>query len=321
MIGLRAIKDREYLPKKQFVSMVVVGMLSLSKILIMNAGVLKQLNSTLSKDTPYIRPSREYTIPGYHADMQYCDRNEKYLRPTLFCNSHAPEIVALAHHLGAFDLSEYDFAVAAHEFAKRQLKLEIMALDGVEETLACGTGTCLQINSVFVALCRAAGIKARYKLFSARQTAAMYDDVYDAMAQHWYDALGFFSLEADIEVYIDGQWLLANVAPIPDRQAAMGSPISKLGEGSLGNWFEAVPGTLMGSESLPFGIGLLSRLLMRVAPSSVNKINVNLTRQRDKGATILSQAGGEERYDAQIREKRTKMPTLELIADTNIVFR
>ena len=127
-------------------------------------------------------PPREYAIPGYPGDMQYCDSNEKYLRPTLFCNLHAPEIVALAHRLGAFATSDYDFAVATHEFTKRQLKLEIMALDRVGDTLARGTGTCLQINSVFVALCRAAGIKARYKLFSVRQTAAMYDDVYDALA-------------------------------------------------------------------------------------------------------------------------------------------
>lgn len=321
MVGLRAIKEREYIPTKQFVQMVVRGAFSLAKVLVTQGGALKNVNLALSQDEQYVRPPRSYALPEYHSSMEYCTADEKYLRPTLFCNSHAPEIVALAHQLGAFSKPDYDFAVAAHEFTKRHLKLEIMPLDDVTPTLHRGTGTCLQINSVFVALCRAAGIKARYTIFSARQSAAMYHDVYNAMVRQWYDALGFFSIEADVEVYVDGQWMLANVGPTPARQAAMGSPITRLGEGSIGNWFEAVPGTVWRSESLPYGIGLLSRLLLFLAPGSVNKLNVNITKQREKGRLILEQAGGEDRYDARIRAQRSKMPRMELAEEINVHFR
>jgi hypothetical protein len=320
MVGLGVMKDREYVPKTAFVRMVVSGSYSLAKVVAVNAGTMKQLNAAQGTTEFYVRPVRAYTLPAFRDDMSYYRGDDKYRRPTLFCDPHAPEIVALAHALGAFDKPAIDFVEAAHEFVKRNIFLEIMAMDGVAETLKRGTGTCLQINSVFAALCRAAGIKARYKLFSARPTAAMYDDVYDTMAQQWYDALGFFSLETDIEVYLDGQWMLANVAPVPARQAAMGSPITHLGEGSIGNWFEAVPGTIMVTESLPYGIGLLLRLLVRLASGSVNKVNVNLVHQRETGAEIIARAGSEMQYDAHIRKRRCTTPELELSYDKNIKF-
>jgi len=321
MVGLRDMKERGYIPTKQFVQMVIRGTFSLAKILATRAGALKNVNQALPREEQYVRPPRRYLLPEYRPGMDCCAVDEKYLRPTLFCDPHAPEVVALAHQLGAFSKSDYEFARAAHEFVKRNILLEIMPLDGVASTLRRGTGTCLQINSVFVALCRAAGIKARYKIFSARQSAAMYNDIYDAMVRQWYDALGFFSIEADVEVYVDGTWMLANVGPTPARQAAMGSPITTLGEGSIGNWFEAVPGTVWRSESLPLGIGLLSRLLLFLAPGSVNKLNVNIIRQREKGEVIIAQAGGEERYDARIRAQRSKLPRMELAKEINVHFR
>ena len=59
--------------------------------------------------------------------MKYCNSNEKYLRPTLYCNSHSPEVIALANKLGAYNKSDKDFAKAAFDFAKR--KKFIMQID------------------------------------------------------------------------------------------------------------------------------------------------------------------------------------------------
>ena len=46
------------------------------------------------------------------------------------------------------------------------MTLEIAPIDGVAETLRRGTGTCFDLITVFIALCRAAGIPARYKIYS-----------------------------------------------------------------------------------------------------------------------------------------------------------
>jgi hypothetical protein len=133
------------------------------------------------------------------------------------------------------------------------------------------------------------------------------------MMQQWYDALGYFSIEGDVQVCIDGEWIPANAAPTPERQAAMGSPITRFGESAIGVWFEAIPGTIMITESLPYGVGVLSRVLMRIAPGTVNTVNVNIQQQIARGRDIIARAGGEAAYDEQARTKKVpKMPTVEL---------
>ena len=99
------------------------------------------------------------------------------MRPTLYCNCRAPEIIAMANHLRAFKKSDYEFAETAFEFVKRKIILEMIPMDDVVNVLKRGTGTCLHEISLFIALCRAAGIKARYKLYAL------------TMIQQWYDAL------------------------------------------------------------------------------------------------------------------------------------
>lgn len=320
MVSLREIRDREYFPNRVFIKMLTVGAFSLAKTLLTNLGDLKKLRTSDSLEEKYVRPRRRYEIPEYKDGMKYCDSDEKYLRPTLYCNSKAPEIIALANHLGAFKKSDYEFAEAAFEFAKRNLILEILPMDDVTDTLRRGTGTCLHINSVFAALCRAAGIRARYKLFAAVESQSMYEEVYDDMMRRWYDALGYFSLEGEIEVYIDGKWLPAHAGPTPERQAAMGIPITRFGESSMGLWFKPIPGTMFITESLPYGIGLITSALMLIAPKTVERININIIKQIEKGRRILEEMG-EENYDREARKRYSKMlPDIFLERRKEIVF-
>jgi len=321
MISLREMKEREYIPNRTFLKMIISGGFSLAKVLLTSLGELDKLRESKEIGEPYVRPKRKYEIPKYKPGMKYCDSDEKYLRPTLYCNCRAPEIIAMANHLGAFKKSDYEFAETAFEFCKRNLILEIMPMDGVVETLKRGTGTCLQINSVFAALCRAAGIKARYKLFAAIESQSMYEEIYDPMMRRWYDALGYFSLEGDIEVYVDGKWVVAHAGPTPERQAAMGVPITKFGEESIGVWFDAIPGTMFKSESLPYGVGLLSRALMKLAPATVERINKNILKQIEKGKKILERMG-EKEYDEEVRKRfHMKIPKVSIEKSEKIIFK
>jgi hypothetical protein len=279
------------------------GALSVSKVLLTSAGSLRRLRVTSGSELRYVRPARRYELPSYVHGMQVCRSRERYLRPTRFCDSRAPEVVALAHALGAYALPDQSFAQAAFSFAKEQLVLEIGPIDGVVETLRRGSGTCFQLISVFIALCRAAGIPARYKIFATGMIDAWRDGMIDVdpLLKKWYDSLGYFLLEGEGEAYVDGRWVVAHVGPTAERQAAAGIPITRFGEDALGVWFTAVPGTIMHLEALPPGLAMGSRLLYTIAPGSMERVNVSVQKQIEQGRQVLQEAGGLRAYDRQAR--------------------
>ncbi len=314
MASLREIKEKEYIPQRTYLKLMIGGALSLSKTLITNLRDLKKVRNITSHEERYVRPRRKYEMPEYRDDMKYCKSNEKYLRPTLYCNPHTPEVIALANELGAFKKSDREYVEAAFEFVKRDMTLEILPMDGVEATIRRGTGTCFHQISAFIALCRAAGIKARYKMFAMNMIKAWYDATVkvDPLVKKWYDSMGYFMIEGEGEAYVDGKWVVAHVGPTSERQAAGGVPITKFGEDSLGKWFFALPGTIMYMESIPYGLGGATRLLKKIAPGSMERINASILRQIEMGRQILEEAGGETAYDKKLRKKIPKTPKMEL---------
>lgn len=288
----------------------IKGVIALGFVILTNLGKLKTLSKE-GKRISYVRPPRRYDILKYREGMRVCESNEKYLRPTIYCNYRVPEVIALANELGAFEKSDYEYAKSVFEFVKRNIILEFLPMDDVRDTLLRGTGTCIHKISLFIALCRAGGIKARYKLYAPVFTEAWYDHLIgtDPLAQQWYNAMGYFLLHGEGEVYIDGKWIVADVAPTPERQAAQGIPITKFGEDSIGTWFYAVPGTIMKVESLSsLGIGArmlgpLSKIFMeRIARVPFTRINKSIVEQVEKGRKILDEIG-EEEYDRKARER------------------
>jgi hypothetical protein len=239
--------------------------------------------------------------------MKSCISEEKYLRPTLFCNCRASEIIALAHQLGAYQKTEREFAEAAFEFAKRKVILEIIPLDDVDRIVHRGTGTCLHKISVFIALCRAAGIPARYKFFALTILDNFLAPALDhaPLMKQWSDAMGYFLLHGAGEVYIEGKWINADVGAEPQRQASSWMPITKLGEDAAGLWLFPIPGTTLLRESIPLGLGIPSKILMNhLVPNSVAGINIGILEQIEKGKKIIEEAGGEAAYDAEARRRR-----------------
>jgi len=289
--------------QRTYARLMLRGVLSVSKLLVTSAGDVKRLRQPRPSEERYVRPPRRYDLPPYSDGMQICRSNERYLRPTRYCNSRAPEVIALAHSLGAYQKPDHEFARAAFEFAKEKMVLEILPIGDVEETLRRGTGTCFGLISVFIALCRAAGIPARYKIYATNMIEAWRDAVIDVdpLVKKWYDMLGYFLLEGEGEAYVDGRWVVAHVGPTAERQASAGIPITRFGEDSLGIWFFARPGTIMRLESLPLGLAGGTRLLQMIAPGSMERVNVSIQRQIKRGRQILAEAGGVPAYDERAR--------------------
>lgn len=323
MTFLREMKDKGYIPQKTYMKMMMGGTLSLSKTLLLNMSELKKLRTIPDTEERYVRPKREYNIPKFNKNMKFYESNEKYLRPTLYCNPSDPEVIALANKLGAFKKSDKEFAEAAFHLVKEKMTLEILPMNEVGETFRRGTGTCFHLITAFIALCRSAGIKARYKIFAINMIKAWYDAVVEAdpLVKKWYDSMGYFMLEGEGEAYIDGKWVVAHVGPKAERQAAAGIPITKFGEDSIGNWFFAIPGTMMFMESIPYGFSGSTKLLKIIAPGSMERVNISILKQIEKGRQIIREAGGLEAYDRKARsEKGPKKPVMEIKKHEKIIF-
>lgn len=323
MLTPKDIKDKGLIPQKPQFRMMVGGGLALTKTLLLNLGDLKKLRVIPKDADRYKRPDRPYLLPPFDSSMKHCTSNEKYLRPTLWCDPTEPEVIALAHQLGAYQKSDKEFAEAAFEFVKEKMTLEILPFNGVSETIRRGTGTCIHLISVFIALCRAAGIKARYKMFAMNMIQAWYDTTVniDPLIKKWYDSMGYFMIEGEGEAYIDGKWVVAHVGPRAERQAAGGIPVTKFGEDSLGTWFFAIPGSIMYIESIPLGLGGALQFLNKLAPGSMERVNISIQKQIEKGQEIIKNAGGIDLYNLNTRKKKGPVtPELTLQGQEQIVF-
>jgi hypothetical protein len=185
--------------------------------------------------------------------------------------------------------------------------LEFLGQNSVSETLKRGTGTCYHLMSVWIALCRAAGIKARYKTFKMRVPEQVMivteTTVGDTTAIDMFDTGG--TPEGEGEAYIDGKWEVAHLAFRPEIAAAGGLPVTRFGEDAIGNSFILVPGTIRRFESISLRFAVLSKVVTWLAPASMERANAFFhTQALPVGKKILEAAGGIEAYDQNIRRMR-----------------
>jgi hypothetical protein len=277
----------------------------------------------MGPDEPrYVRPPRKYEFPEYREGMPHCTSNEKHLRPTRWCNPREPEVIAMANELGAYELSDYEFADAAFWFVKTKLVAEMLPLDSVSATLKRGTGTCYHLISVWIALCRAAGIKARYKTFKMMLPDEVLGQEMTEQQAMTADMFNTGTPEAEGEVYIDGKWLVGHVAMRPEILARVGLPIPKLGEDAIGLTFTLVPGTIKRFESIPLRLGIAVKALMWLAPAAMERANILIqTEILPPGRGIIEEAGSVEAYDRKAREKlKRSSQTVELEDSEALVF-
>ncbi|MGZ4936730.1 MAG: transglutaminase-like domain-containing protein, partial [Halobacteriota archaeon] len=158
--------NQESLPSQEARKPTELALGPIIRKMLANPAALKKMRTMGPDEERYIRPPWPYDLPEYRHGMPHCTSSEKYLRPTRYCNPREPLVIAMANELGAYELSDWEFAEAAYWFVKTKFIAEFMPLNSVTDSLRRGTGTCFHMNSVWIALCRAAGIKARYKTFN-----------------------------------------------------------------------------------------------------------------------------------------------------------
>jgi len=286
--------------------------LTFARMLLANPAALKKLMVMGPDEERYVRPPREYELPPFRESMRYCTSNEKYLRPTRWCNPREPEVIALANELGAYELSDYKFAEAAYWFVKTKFVVEFVPLNSVSATLKRGTGTCYHLTSVWIALCRAAGIRARYKTFMMMLPDEMMNLEVSEGEAMTADMFNTGVREGEGEVCIDGKWLVGHVAMRPEIYARAGLPIPKFGEDAIGLTFKLIPGTMEHLESVPLMRGITMRAQSWLAPVLMERASLAIKNTLPIGREIIEEAGGIEAYDQNARERRELVPTEEI---------
>ena len=276
----------------------------------------------MNPDERYVRPQKEYNIPPFHKDMRYCTSNEPYLRPTRWCNPREAAVIAVANELGAYKLSDREYAEASFWFIKNKMMVEFCPMDGAGATLQRGTGTCWHLINVFVALCRAAGIKARYKTYVLKLTEEILDSAQDDRARLVHALFDFGGTsEGEGEAYVDGKWVVAHVAMRPELYANVGLPITKFGEDSINFTLKALPGTIRRFESIPFGLGIGLKVGMKFLSLPMEQANIYIQKRYQSGRKIIEEAGGVDVYDRNARIKWGPSTLMtELKNDDALVF-
>jgi transglutaminase-like putative cysteine protease len=320
---LRDFLDKGYIMPWKMLKITMGSLPFLLKVLVRHPIYLIKSNVESKNLKEDYYPKRTYEIPEYKPTMKYVRSNEKYLRPTHLCNPYAKEIIAMANKLGAFKKSDREYVESAFKFVKNNIKLAFVGMDREVDTLRRGSGTCIQQLSLLIALCRAAGIKARYRLYSLAVVEPIYQNqvAISPLMKEWYDAIGTFMLHGDAEIYVDGRWIIADPTYSPEYEAALGLPLAKLGDSPFGVWNYPVEGTIMTLEGLPYGIAFGWNFMVNwLAPGERLKINKNLDKAREIGRKILRRETP-TKYDIKVREKyKMKIPKVTLRRSPNLVF-
>ncbi|MGZ4948852.1 MAG: transglutaminase-like domain-containing protein [Halobacteriota archaeon] len=291
--------------------------LSMVKMLLKNPSMLKKLRRMDPDEERYIAPPRAYELPEYHKGMKYSTSKEPYARATRWCNPREPLVVALAHELGAYELSDYEFAEAAYWWMKTKMWFAVTSFDGPSATLRRGSGMCFHYINTYIALCRCAGIKCRYKGYQMKLRESFFD--VDESIGGVFPKDGAIG-EAEAELYIDGTWHTAYLAQTIAVTAATGFPICEFGESSLGLYFHALPGSIHRFESIPFRLGLSLKLSNMLAPATMERLNVLLVGVQKFGLQEIEDAGGLEEYNKAAKKRREAFSADELLDEAALKY-
>lgn len=123
-----------------------------------------------------------------------------YLTPTYFAQSDNPEIIECAKKLSGPSVEQTVKNI--YFFVRDEIKWTIEGVKPAIEVLKSKKGVCFNKSSLQIALLRAVGIPARYRLEEVSSKALkpyLPKDIYDLLPKTVIHALA--------EVYLDGKWL------------------------------------------------------------------------------------------------------------------
>lgn len=245
-----------------------------------------------------------YEIPVYQEGMPYCKSDEPYLKPTYLCESDAPEIIAVANKLGSFQKSDREYVQACFDFVKKNIEFTFFQpVLGAVGTLRSGRGICLDNVGLFIALCRAGGIPARYRIYNEALVTSAYEVLTadDPVLRDWYNSMGHFIMHASAEALYDGQWVVGEFLLTPELEAGLGLPLSRLGDDASGAWCYRLRDAIVRLDSIPPSIAKGMSLAIKFMGGLFMGVELRLQERIRQGRRILEEMG-EEEYSRKLKQ-------------------
>jgi len=250
-----------------------------------------------------------YEIPLFTPDMKYCNSKEPYLRPTYAIQSNAPEIIALANSLGAFQKSDRDYILTAFEWVRDNIALRFVPDLSALDTLRAGRAHCMGKTGLLAALCRCGGLPCRVKVNPIgveERTISLMGADFSQEVRVFYEAL--FGMIENIwphnllEIKIDGEWIPTDPVFEPEIACALGYPIATMGADPSNLGFAAKEtGKFYYIESYPALFVDAFKFLLMLGPGLCYAVNESLKRAAQQGKEILKNSGGIESYNKRFK--------------------
>jgi hypothetical protein len=258
-----------------------------------------------SKQTHELRQTKNalpYMMPTLEEEMRYCSSKEKYLRPTYQCQSNAPEIIAMANRLGAFQKSDREYVENCYQFINRNIDFDILQYpSGALKTLYSGKGLCLDTVSLFIAFCRTAGIPARYVIYKDTFVEPVYELLLAnrPLVKKWYDSSGHWIPHVSAETFVDGRWLIGEFYFPWALAAGLGLPIASLGDDASGTWCFRLKESTLRYEAIPHSLVMVLWLGLKIFGALFAGAQARINEKACAGEKFLNEIG-EEEYNLRI---------------------
>ena len=244
--------------------------------------------------------------------------NKKYLRPTRFCESNAPEIRSLAKQLREKTESDEEFVSAAFNWVKNNKHLIFKPIGGALQTFKTKGGVCLDQLSLLAAIARAGGIPARYRLYGLSPTQEFYDLIVapSPILRETFQALGFLdAMHGEAELLVNGKWVHGDPTFSDGLSVGLGVTLSEFGEEP--GWRVRVDKSMdIRFEGFPIAFRHLLSPLFIILRDLVDNVNYSMDELRERGKRIIKEIDIEE-YKRRARKKVIKpvVPSLEEVEE------
>ena len=257
-----------------------------------------------SEDTP-----PQYDIPAFTSEMEYYRGDEPYLRSTHAICYTDPNVAALANRLGAFELNKEEYAKRSFGWVRDNIRFGFSTAQSAPEVLEKGRAICFGEMNLYAALCRCAGIPARFKLSTIGVEANMIDFVGSGMEEDLgklysllLDAISSIFPHFMLEIELNDKWIPADPVIPKDFAPVLNYPITMVGDDPNRTWAARYDEKYYILEDYP----ILLEIGFKVAFKVLRNLGYIINRRYDefipKGREILESAGGIEGYNKRFEK-------------------
>jgi hypothetical protein len=292
---------------------------------------------------------RRRTLPKASLKGRFLSQ-EPYLRPTLYCNCHEPEIIAIADEFRQKTNNDWDYALKIYDFVRNEIAyaIEPFPRRGAVGTIEMGCGFCLDKTNALIALLRAGGIPARYcqigNVSALGGEGVPFISEYANQFQKWEESTdwrvqrigrgmsrrlrqqeesGFEDaiwvgehLMAELKIH--NSWILADPTWSDEEAVSNGMPLPRLGYDPIA-LFGFKGNIIDRSETFPVGKGfwIMRWLLCLLGRGVLDMINQAFEEKKEQGRRLLEEIG-EKEY--MLRMRRYYMPLPQAVELDMSVF-